>query len=314
MMNDKQIIKSPIEVNKKYLCSFFRSVMEDLLSAGDNFVKLHNYQEYKDKNPDSSTSEKQYYIRQAYALNVPVLEKGSVLNQYFVNNFFIPNFKNEYLKSNYLHCELAMKQIINNPDILSDFYIIERTEKVFEVGKIIKIGNLKDGKYDINALDHMYNYDYYSEDTNKKALDRIRRGILTAQLVQTNISWMDNEDDARDSLLVTGAMLECSVSGSTSTFTATTFGNWATINGKPIATAKDDSTINIGSFGHCPARNKECKFSSTSGWQNTDAMSFGGEDTITEKSYIQCANDGTIKVKTSGQDMMITNTKSSKKS
>lgn len=157
----------------------------------------------------------------------------------------------------------------------------------------------------------MFNYDYYGDDDNKKVLDRIKRGILTAQLVQTNISWLENEDNAKDSLLVTGATLECSVSKSTSIFKATTLGNWATINNKPIGCIKDTSAVNIGSFGYCPNREKECKFSSAGGWENSDAMSFGGEDIMTEKSYIMCANGGVVKVKDSGQDMMKTNTKGS---
>ena len=311
----KETVKAVGLLNKSYLSSTFRSVMEDIIlsASNDAFVKVHDFDEFNEANSDSTLSKKEYYEVKGYALNVPTFEKGDALNNYLVEKFLKKYLNDEHMNSNYLLYRTAIEYMIDNPSTISDYYEIEETESASAIGKIMKMGHSKDGEYNDTGLEYMFNFDYYSIDENKKALDRIKRGVLVAQLTQSNISWLESKNNATDSLVVTGATLHCSVSGTTSTFRASTLGSWATVSGNSLGCIKDDSATNIGSFGYCPARDKECKFSSAGGWQNTDAMSFGGEDSITEKSYIQCSYGGTIKIQGSGQSLMKTNTKGSGK-
>lgn len=302
--------------SKSYLNSVLRSVIQDIvLSASDeSFAKAHDYDEFKEHNSENEIDKKEYYEVKGYALNVPTYEKGPKLNKYIIDKFLKKYLEDEHMNSNYLMYKTAIKYMINNPDIISDFYDVEENQSPSAIGKIMKIGHSKDGEYNDTGLEYMFNYDFYGDDENKKPLDRIKRGILVVQMTQTNIDWLESEDNATDSIVVTGATLTCSVSGSTSTFTATALDNWATAMDKSIASIKDDTATNIGSFGHCTAIDKTCKFQKAgSGWMNSDCMSFGGEDTLTDKSYIQCIHGGTIKVNGSGQDLMKTNTRGSDK-
>ena len=294
-------------IHKKYVASFTRSVIEDNFNAtGRVEPKLYNAQE-------AGEDEATYNSRKGPSVNMAMFEGKA--NEEIIKNFITPAENNSYIKKNYLLFDMIVSKIKRDPKMLEEFYNVEEDRNPDSIEKILTVGHLKDSKYNESSIQYLYNYDngsQYDKATNVP-LDRIRRGALNVRVSTTNMTLMEAAADTPDAILSSGSTLQCSVSGTTSTFTATSLGNWATVNGQSVATIKDDSAVNIGSFGYCPARDKECKFSSAGGWQNTDAMSFGGEDSLTDKSYIQCAHGGTIKVLSSGQDIMKTNTKGSGK-
>jgi|GEM_PF-6155062 len=298
--------------SKEYLCSLFRSLIDDIVvsASTQSFVKIIGYEDYIDQNPTSEITEDEYYAVNGFTLNVPTYSKGMVLNSFFVDMYLKPYLKDKYMKSNYVFYYDALLYMINNPEVISDFYEIEENQSMSMIGKTLKIGHLENKDYDDTGLEFMFNFDFTSDDTKQKPLDRIRRSIIRFNIVQTNVARQMEHKDANDALLSTGTELECNNGNNPSIFKATSLGNWATSEGKAIATVEDLSKMNIGSFGHCKAKNSSCNFSASSdGWQNSDSMTFAGKDTITEKSYIYCVNGGLIKVKSNGQNTMKTNTK-----
>ena len=317
-MEDKEkiVVHEASDISKNYIGTFIRSIVEDTVfsAIGHMKLKFNSYEEQMEIDKDNTKSEEEFYTVNGYTLNVPTYSKGDALNQFIIDKFIIPNEKDTKMISNYYFFHETVEIIKNNPKILEGFYTIETDSNPFNVNKILKIGRLKNGSYDLDAYEYIYNFSDEGLDpnTNKHLyvpLDRIKSGIISFKIMQTNVDRKMEDKEVDDALLTSGSILECTNGSNPSIFNATFLGNWATINGKTIATVKDNLAANIGTFGQCKARKKDCSFSTAGGWQNTDSMSFGGEDTITDKSHMQCVNGGAIKVKSSGQDMMKTNTK-----
>ena len=311
---DKKLLEREIHhdldgdnLHERYIASFFRSVIEDYFNAtGRVEPKLYNAEE-------AGEDEATYNARKGPSVNLALFENKA--NDEIIKNFITPAENNSFIRKNYLLFDMIVSKIKRDPSILENFYTVEEDRNPDSIEKILTVGHLKSGEYDESSIQYMYNYNdgsQYNKITNVP-LDRIRRGALKIRVSTTNMTLMEASIDPQDSLLTSGSTIECSFGSVPSTFNATTLGNWATVNGKSVATVKDKSITNIGNFGKCKGRKNGCSYSPAGDWQNTDAMSFGGEDTLTDKSYIKCTTGGTIKVLSSGQDIMKTNTKGSGK-
>ena len=295
------------DIHEKYVASFVRSLFEDTFNAtGRVEPKLYNAEE-------AGEDEATYNARKGPSVNLALFENKA--NDEIIKNFITPAENNSFIRKNYMLFDMIVSKIKRNPNILEKFYTVEEDRDPDSIEKILTIGHLESEEYDDSSIQYLYNYNngsQYDQATNVP-LDRIRRGALKVRVSTTNMTLMEASIDPQDALLTSGSTIECSFGSVPSIFNATTLGNWATINGKPIATVKDKSVTNIGNFGKCKGRKNGCSYSPAGDWQNTDAMSFGGEDTLTDKSYINCTTGGTIKVLSSGQDIMKTNTKGSGK-
>lgn len=294
-------------IHPNYVASFTRSVIQDNFNAtGRVEPKLYNAEE-------AGKDAKEYNSIKGPSVNLAMFEGKS--NDEIMKNFITPVEKNSFIKKNYMLFDMIVSKIKRDNSILEKFYNVEEDRDPDSIEKILTVGHMESGEYNEGAIQYMYNYDNgleYDKATNVP-LDRIRRGALNMRVSATTMTLMEAAIETPDAILSTGSTLECDFGASTSKFTATALGNSANINGNSIASSKDDSIVNIGNFGKCKARKDGCLFSSAGGWQNTDGISFGGSDTLTDKSHIRCVTGGTIKVLSSNQDIMKTNTKGSGK-
>lgn len=313
---EKEIIYTANGIGNDYIGTFLRSIVEDTIfsAIGHMKLKFNSYKEQMEIDKEGTKSEEEFYTVNGFTLNVPTYTKGDLMNQFLIDKFIKPNERDTKMISNYYFFHETVETIKNNPKILEQFYTIETDSNYSNVNKILKIGRLKSGKYDSKSYEYVYNYSDEGLDSNTGRhlyvpQDRLKSGIMSFKIMQTNVDRKMEHKKADDALLTSDSILICSNGSSPSKLNATALGNWATAGGKTIATVEDDSIENIGNFGHCKSRNKECKYSKSTGWLNSDSMSFAGKDAITDKSYISCANGGTIKVQSSGQDFMKTNTK-----
>lgn len=290
-------------LHPSYVASFLRSVIQDNFNAtGRVEPKFHNAEE-------AGVDESTYNNIKGPSVNLAMFEGKS--NEEIIKTFITPIENNGFIKKNYLYFDKIVSKIKRDNSILEKFYHVEEDRDPDSIEKILTIGHLENDEYNESAIQYMYNYDKGSEydKATNVPLDRIRRGALNMRVSTTTMTLNEAAIETPDAILSTGSTLECDFGASTSKFTATALGNSAKINGNSIASVKDDSAINIGNFGKCKARKDGCSFSSAGGWQNTDGISFGGENTLTDKSCIKCVTGGTIRVLFSNQDIMKTNTK-----
>lgn len=309
--NGKKYIVKCNAVNDNYIGSFFRSYMEDYVNSRDIIPKKDAYDDTL-----KETDEKSYYEKMinGHSFSLQSGKEKKYINADFLSYILDKETTLEIMEDNgargfYLLHNLIVEKLEDNPDILNKFYIIKNGE--IETEKIIKIGHLLGEEYNQKAIEYLYNYDskYKAKGKNNLPFDRIRRGILTLN-VKVPKEGKGLEDLAADKIIMTtGNKLACTMSGDSTTIFKATKNGWVKGKGKTIGTSSDKIVgTNITPFAKCTkTKSGKCECMIVGEWSNTsETNKIAGERLLTNKSTIKCVKSGTIFVKNSEWEDLMT--------
>ena len=118
------------------------------------------------------------------------------------------------------------------------------------------------------------------------------------------------EDLAADKIIMTtGNKLACTMSGDSTTIFKATKNGWVKGKGKTIGTSSDKIVgTNITPFAKCTkTKSGKCECMIVGEWSNTsETNKIAGERLLTNKSTIKCVKSGTIFVKNSEWEDLMT--------
>ena len=288
-----------LNINKNYIGSVFRSMMEEIFAIKAKIEpKFYNEEEaLKEKLTFSKENwYKSYVGENNKGINIDknlfTFQKGRKLNDYFHNYF---NKYEEYVKSGYIFTTKGyrafkdvLKRIEEIPEILEDFYILLDKKEGERKIKELRIGHIHpNGEHNEKEIGYIYNKD-----------DSIKRGILLLNCTGFEKKEENAEGNADKETLVSGAVLKCNKGSSTSIFNPTTVTE-NKINGMAIGLSLDKKgEINIKKFGYCSVKDSACVCPDIIGnWTNTSkGVNTKRFKQLTTSSTIKCSKGGIIKV------------------
>ncbi|MDH6458256.1 hypothetical protein M2102_001891 [Fusobacterium sp. PH5-7] len=288
-----------LNINKKYIGSVFRSVIENILKIQEKIEpKFYDGKEaVKAKLIISAEDWYKSFISEGKGnsnidKNLKNFQKNNNLNLEFLEIFKeyetkIATGKIPVSKA-FVAFSKIIKRIEETPEILEDFYIL--LDKKEGEGKIkeLRIGHMyPSGEHNRTEIEYIYNKN-----------DSIKRGILSLNCTSFEKKEENAEGNADKETLVSGATLICSKGSTTSEFNSTTVtGN--KINGKAIGLSLDKKgEINIKKFGYCSAKDSSCSCPDIIGnWSNvSEGVNTKNFKQLTTSSTIKCSKGGTITV------------------